>query len=701
VAWKIYLAAWLIVCVPLTAKADESKWIPPIPMQTLLAAKTAIIPFPKNVDWRDGDWVAPSEVTIACPKNELDRLTTPIGMLTDDLVADHTAVRVTPQEGVLSGSIVLNFSEPERAKPQAYELSVSKSQISIHGDDAAGAFYAVQTLRQMLRIEDGRVHVQAATIVDSPAFMVRGFMHDVGRNFQTIDMLKPQIRRFAEYKLNTFHWHLTDNPGWRIECRAYPELNDPKFQTRDLGNFYTYAQIRDLIQFAAHLNVRVIPELDMPGHSEYFQRVFGFAMASDKGMRILEKLIDEFCGEISAESCPSIHLGSDEVRVKDPKGFIDRMTARVRASHRKVMIWNPGLTGDAGTIVQLWNDKSAMKFEAVPPSPFIDSATGYLNNLDPLMTIGRCYFAQPCRRIVGDEKALGAILCLWPDVRVEDKSNIARYNTQWPGVLTFAESVWYGRPVDAPQLENRQPRMGSEALAHLSEFENRLAIHRDRYFAGESFPFVKSAGVSWKIVGPFLPQDSTFEPDKIKDSYQQGGRTLTWIDAGGATAHLAGRGEPGVLGNRPMISTAYALTYLHSDTDQSIRAWIGFEEPTRSNREYGGIPPAGKWGPFGEDVWVNDQPVSPPNWQHPGTHQALRATWGSKANEDPFTDEEFYWTRTPATVPMKKGWNKLLLRVPCGYTDQNWNFTFVPVKDNGMRFVEDLSIRFAITPTAK
>lgn len=119
-------------------------------------------------------------------------------------------------------------------------------------------------------------------------------MHDTGRNFRTVDMLKKEIDLFSQYKLNVFHWHLTDNPAWRIECHAYPQLNDPKFQRkgRDEGKFYTYDEIRDVIRYARERGIIIIPEIDMPGHRLVAPTcLFAFKQRMERDRNLLSKSI--------------------------------------------------------------------------------------------------------------------------------------------------------------------------------------------------------------------------------------------------------------------------------------------------------------------------------------------------------------------------------------------------------------------------
>ena len=214
--------------------------------------------------------------------------------------------------------------DPSLALPEeGYTLEIKGNTAVLRAKTEQGLVWANQTLKQL---KDAEGKVPQVKIVDYPAFPIRGFMHDTGRNYRPVDMLKKEIELFSSYKLNVFHWHLTDNPAWRIESRCYPQLNDPKYcpAARNPGLYYTYDEIRDVIRHGKKHGVMVIPELDIPGHSQYFITIFGVQMESEKGMKILDSLFEEFLSEIPAEDCPYIHIGSDEVRRKmdDPQGFV-------------------------------------------------------------------------------------------------------------------------------------------------------------------------------------------------------------------------------------------------------------------------------------------------------------------------------------------------------------------------------------------
>jgi hypothetical protein len=729
------ISAFAVAAEPAPAGA----WKSPHELAKLQTAPAPLIPFPREVTWRHKEWLVelPSlpdqhqgailSMIVSCKEDNgklvnaqraLVEILTAVGRPPSLEVASQTVFKTSK-----SVDFIIKLDPVKIPNPEGYRLEIDPSEfvelvankgerfkgikskeVTITAHDPAGAFYAVQTLRQLLIKEGDKVYLPACTIRDWPAFGMRGFMHDTGRNFQEIASLKAQIDRLAAYKYNVFHWHLTDNPAWRPQSKLFPQLNDPKNRQagRDPEKSYSFDEIRDLIAYAKARQVKVIPELDMPGHSAYFQPTFGFKMETEQGMAVLEKLIDEFCAEIPAADCPIIHLGSDEVHIPNPQVFMKRMSDRVRANGRQVMVWNPGLKGEPGTIEQLWRDQGSGKIEANRVNPVVDSGGGYLNSSDALLLVQRHFFQQSCRKPEGDAMALGGILCCWPDIRVDDKRKIFLHNPVWPVALAFAEAVWCGRPEFHSDYLGVLPAPETEAGKCFAEFEKRLAAHRDRYFAGEPFPYVRFSQIPWRVAGPFVrskeqPGDHAFAPEQeIRDAYPIGDKTLAWQPAFGGLLAFRDRNQSGLAVKAAANSTMYALTYIHSEKPSAIHAWIGFETPGRANRQCGGIPPAGKWCSHGSTVLVNDVQLPAPAWKQPGTQRYLNPTWSSPANEVPLDDEQFYWSREPAEVPLQAGWNKILLRVPCTYAGQNWTAVFIPVlKDPAGRWIEDLSVKFS------
>lgn len=256
----------------------------------------------------------------------------------------------------------------------------------------------------MMGRKNGAAFVPAAKITDWPAFRWRGFMHDVGRNPQDIATLKRFADLMARYKYNIFHLHLSDNPGYRVECRVHPELNDARFQTstRRPGFFYSYAQLRDLIAYCGERGIEVVPEIDMPGHSAYFERAFGFSMQDPRGLKIMEEVGGEFLDEIKT---PHFHMGADEVHVSNP-AFINTMADLIRGRGRKLVVWRPGNLPNGDYLVQRW-PSGAQNNSAPSGVAQVDSRHTYINHMDALEAPLRVLALQPCDQPQGDDLALG------------------------------------------------------------------------------------------------------------------------------------------------------------------------------------------------------------------------------------------------------------------------------------------------------
>ncbi|MCB0450952.1 MAG: family 20 glycosylhydrolase, partial [Confluentibacter sp.] len=199
--------------------------------------------------------------------------------------------------------IDLATSNPE----EAYTLGID-NHITISATTEKGAYYAIQTLKQLLRKNGDKGVFPKLKIKDWPAFKIRGFMHDTGRNFQSVSQLKEQIEIMSQYKYNVFHWHLTDNPGWRLESKLYPELQSETVTTRQKGNFYTQDDFKEVLAFCKERKITVIPELDIPGHTEAFRKALNIETMQDPKVKsILLDLFRELMGMANAIEMPYIH----------------------------------------------------------------------------------------------------------------------------------------------------------------------------------------------------------------------------------------------------------------------------------------------------------------------------------------------------------------------------------------------------------
>lgn len=521
-----------------------------------------------------------------------------------------------------------------------YYLSSKNGNVVIEGN----VIWAKQTLKQLAdennRIPDVEIH-------DWSAYPFRGFMHDTGRNFQTIDMLKETIDLMSLYKINYFHWHLTDNPAWRIECKAYPQLNDPQYQRpgRDCGKFYTYDEIRELIAYAKERGITIMPEIDMPGHSAYFRNAFGFSMDSEEGMKVLEKCIDEFCEEIPASLCPYLHIGSDEVYIADPKGFM-RFTENLCKKHNRIaMAWDPGLPSDSTTVRQIWNTAAGSNAaQTKKGGKYVDSFMGYLNYYDPIYFTNKVFLHKACAQDVPDTtNALGGILCLWNDVRVDDKTRIALHNGMINGMMVYAERFWNG---------------GEGSWDEISEFEDKMSYHKNHIVKNHDVRWHPNAMTSWKI-----------KIDGNDTLYARGGA----VDVNDlCTENSITVGD---------TVSAWAFTNINSECDTTIKVWVGFEAAARSNRISGGIGPQGKWENQGR-LFVNDKEYFPTQkWNEPEKYEFHFNTWHKPEEELPYTDEQFYWMREPLSIDLKQGDNEIKLYIPKTFRGQRWSFGFLKVTE--------------------
>ena len=637
------------------------------------AGTPALIPTPQTIRWTGG-LVDCSRYHISAPGDagfavaELERTLA-------GAEKNPAGIKITLRLGAIAGT-----------NDEAYTLDAAPEGIVIAAPKPVGLLYGVETLRQLLA---GTTRVPGCHIADEPAFAWRGFMHDVGRNFQDLALLKRFVDVMAHYKLNVFHFHLTDNPAWRVECRVHPELNDPKFTpvTRRPGKFYTYAELNDFIAYGRERGVRVVPELDMPGHSEYFQRAFGVNMQDERGMKILAECVNEFLDHVDVTE---LHIGSDEVALKNAN-FLPHMAELVRAHGKQIIVWRPGGMPGGKVMTQLWS-AGGRGNGLVPGMPCLDSRDDYVNHLDPFDLPQRELNLATCGKATGDDIALGGILCHWPDNNVGEQMNVYRQSPVFPALLAAAERYWCGHTPERKEFWARLPEAGTPAFATCAEFEARMLAHRDLYFRDWPFPYVKQTDMVWKLIGPFDHQgnvNAVFPPEQeIRASYDMGGTNYTWREARGATIHVNHFWYDGWL-PKTATGTAYALTYVWSPRAQTVGFWIGFNGPSRSDRRGGPNPAQGQWSTTGSRVWVNDSPLAPPVWKQPGVVKG--------GAETPFVDEDYFY-RDPLPVVLKQGWNKILVKAPRSSTTWKWMFTCVPVAVEQGRVREVAGLRFASNP---
>ena len=317
--------------------------------------EVAVVPLPERVVKGQGTFLLTASTeavllsgddSLACVTGALDEVLEPVF---------GKGLRVRHADVPLDGA--LNISCDAAMPADGYRLEITPGRAEIVAGSAAGAFYAVQTLRQLIPAAAyGAANVRAVelpvvTVEDKPCLGYRGMMLDVCRHFFTVDEVKEALDIMALHKLNVFHWHLTDDQGWRIEIKKCPKLTevgsvrsrtligrDPggeydencKFDETPYGGYYTQDEIRDIVAYAADRAITVIPEIDLPGHmlsalTAYPElgctggpyEVWGrWGVADDvlcpgqeKTFEFLEDVLDEVVGLFPSEL---IHIGGDE-----------------------------------------------------------------------------------------------------------------------------------------------------------------------------------------------------------------------------------------------------------------------------------------------------------------------------------------------------------------------------------------------------
>ena len=570
---------------------------------------------------------------------------------------------------------------------EAYRLKVDNRKITVEAVTEQGVYWALQTLKQLAAGSPRKGTVPGCDIVDWPAFRIRGFMQDVGRTYLSLEELKREISKLSEFKVNVFHWHLTENQAWRLQSKIFPMLNDSANTTRMPGKYYTLEEARELTAYCKAHHVLLIPEIDMPGHSAAFTRTFRHDMQSREGMEILKLLVKEACETFDV---PYLHIGTDEASFTNPR-FVPEMVAYVRSLGKKVISWNPGWNYRPGEIdmTLLWSYRG----KAQKGIPAIDSRFHYLNHFDTFGDIVALYNSTIYRHTQGSDDLAGTIIALWNDRLIANETDIILQNNFYPNMLAAAERSWSGGGTEYFDKNGTMLPTDEtdEVFRNFVDFENRMLWHKEHSFAGYPFGYVRQTNVKWNITDPFPnggELEKSFPPEQeLKEAYSYEGRTYRTRPATGAgiyLRHVWGTLVPGFYKEPKENHTAYAYTHVYSPKEQTVGLWAEFQNYSRSEMD---LPPRqGTWDYKGSRLWINDREIQPPVWT---------ATHTEKSNETALGNENCV-VRPPLRVHLDKGWNKVLIKLPIGKFSLpetrlvKWMFTTVFVTPDGEKAVEGL-----------
>lgn len=422
-----------------------------------------------------------------------------------------------------SGNIYLTLSEAgESLWEEGYELTVTKKLVKLAANKPAGLFRGIQTIRQLVAEDTslkkpGVFKIATGTITDYPDYSYRGMMLDVSRHFFSAEDVKKVIDYLAFYKMNVMHLHLSDDQGWRIEIKSWPNLTTHGGSTQvggGQGGFYTQEQYADIVKYASDRYITIVPEIDMPGHTNaalasypelncngkatelYTGTNVGFStLCTDK--EITYKFIDDIVREISALTPgPYFHIGGDEshaTKIQDYIPFINRVQDIVAAHGKQVLGWDEIALATLmpNSVAQHWanvgNAKKAVEQGAkLLMSPAIkayldmqyDSATPLGLHWAAYIEVDDAYNWDPASLVpeIGKENIIGIEAPLWS----ETVTNLDEIEFMvFPRLPGYAEIGWT-----------------PPAMRKWEEYKYRLAKHAG-FFEAMGIDYYMSKKVPW------------------------------------------------------------------------------------------------------------------------------------------------------------------------------------------------------------
>ena len=488
------------------------------------AANPALMPMPAKVETPAGKLAIDGTfgVTVAAG----DRIAilgpyAPIPRL--DRAVEHFLARLARQTGIFFAPAAkaetlriecapCSVTTPSLEEDESYYLDVYPSGARLQAATAEGVIHGLETFLQLIQPGPDGFQVPAVHIEDWPRFAWRGLMIDASRHFIPVDVVKRNLDAMTAVKLNVFHWHLSDDQGFRAESKLFPKLQ----QLGSDGLFYTQAQMREVVSYASDRGIRVVPEFDIPGHTlSWFPgypelaaatgpfaigRRFGvFDPVLDPSREEVYTFLDSFIGEMAALfPDPFFHIGGDEVNGKAWKqsevvqsfakdhGFKDTLAIQTYFNQRiqkilqkygKNMIgWDEILGPDLppDTVVQSWRGQESLAEAATKGYRGILSAGYYLDHgrpaayhygIDPLAGPAAQLTPEQAKRVLGGEA------CMWAEL-VDAETVDSRV---WPRAAAIAERLW--SPKETSDVDSMYARL--EAVSRLLEWTG--VTHRASY----------------------------------------------------------------------------------------------------------------------------------------------------------------------------------------------------------------------------
>jgi hexosaminidase len=466
---------------------------------TLLSAQPSLMPWPAKIEMGQGSLAIGSTIRIAITGYPEPRLEAAVRRLGEVAPIGSSATLVIQCD---------HASAPvqELGEDESYHLEITPQEARLSAPNPLGVLRGLETFRQLIVTGDHGFEVPAVDIQDQPRFPWRGLHLDVSRHWMPIQVVKRTLDGMAAVKLNVFHWHLSDDQGFRVESMRFPKLQ----QLGSDGLYYTQEQVREVIAYASDRGIRVVPEFDIPGHATSWlvgypqlasapgpyriERNWGvFDPTMDPTRESTYQFLDKFIGEMAALFPDRFfHIGGDEVTGKQWKNsprirafmrkellkntdelqaYFNRRLQKTVAKYGKRMegwdeILDPDLPKDI--VIQSWRGQKSLAEAARHGFSSILSAGYYLDHMEPASTL---YAVDPLDRdaasLTDEEKAriLGGEVAMWSEF-VSPENVDSRI---WPRAAAVAERLW------SPQEVKDVASMYRRLVAVSDEFEGLAA----------------------------------------------------------------------------------------------------------------------------------------------------------------------------------------------------------------------------------
>lgn len=463
----------------------------------LMKGQVAVIPMPNEIKVGEGKFNYSKGVSIKIIRGD-DPTKRIVQQLTDSVKAKK--INILPiAPGTLSININLQLPANSTIAAEGYTLDITPTVITISSTGNAGLYYGMQSLLQLLRADTSR-SLNCMTINDQPAFLYRGLHLDVSRHFFGVDVIKKYLDVMAKLKLNQFHWHLTDDQGWRLEIKKYPKLTEvgawrTEKNGKKTGGFYTQDEIRQVVQYARERFITVIPEIDLPGHSSAIIAAYpelgcysksidvpatygikdDILCPSDSTFQFIKDVMDEVCSLFPGKY---IHIGGDEVPTKHwqesstgkkfaldksisakqiQSYFLQQTEDYLAKKDRKCIGWGEIMNGTVSkdVTVMSWRGtsagiKAAKLGNDVIMTPRQLTYFDYHQDWDEekkaiymvYLPLDKVYGFDPLSKVKGAEAQkhiLGGQACVWTEY-IEDEERLQ--NQIFPRITALAECVW-------------------------------------------------------------------------------------------------------------------------------------------------------------------------------------------------------------------------------------------------------------------